>query len=53
MMFLKPFECTLEDNKGGLPKGLKIVDRKDDLKFELKPIKPILSFQDFNKLSQK
>jgi hypothetical protein len=51
MMYLKPFECVLEENKGGLPKGLKIVDRKDDLKFETRPIAPILSYQDFSKLS--
>lgn len=33
IMYLKPFECLLNDSKGGLPRGLKIVRRIDDLKF--------------------
>lgn len=53
MVCLKPFECILEETKGGLPRGLKIVDRKDDLKVDVRPIKPVLSYEHFYKLSAK
>lgn len=52
MMYLKPFECILEETKGKLPEGLKIVNRKDDLKFDVKSIKPILSYEAFSNLSK-
>lgn len=34
----------LEQTKGGLPKGLQIVQRKNDMQYEARPIKKILSF---------
>lgn len=41
----------LEENKGGLPKGLKVVSRLNELQYEAKPIVPILSYEEFSKLS--
>jgi hypothetical protein len=52
MLYLKPFECTLDETKGGLAKGLKIVDRKSDTQFELKEIKELYSFEKFQEMKQ-
>lgn len=49
-MCLKPFECILDETKGGLAKGLKIVNRIDDLKFTVKGIEPVLSYEQFASL---
>ena len=51
MMYLKPFECVLDENKFGLPKGLKIVDRVSENQYKLREIKEIYSFEKFMKLS--